>query len=170
MLNSVPEHQNKAIRTVTLRHPNSFDAVLYRKKLLREGNNKVGGIPTLGGMGVLSTEDEADVDWIELGEAKVLFVDSYLASGMNDLQDNINYEGVGFYARIESISEPSSEGFFKPDKNDIVYLVIGSSVAVAYQITDISGVSGIPPYTQRYELQKRDDLMFISDIKANKEG
>ena len=87
---------------------------------------------------------------------------------MNDIQSSVNYEGVGFYARIESVAEPEEEGFFKPKKNDIVYLVIGMSVAIAYQITDISGVTGIPPYTLRYELQKRDDLMFIPELKEQK--
>ena len=169
MLNQVPEHQNKAARTVTLKHPNSYDAVLYRKELLRQSEDEVGGIPTLGGLGILSTEDEPEVDWHELGDAKVLFADAYMASGMNDLQDNVNYEGVGFYARIESIEKPDNADFFSPKKNDIVYLVIGASVAVAYQITGISGVTGIPPYTQRYELQKRDDLMFIPSLKERKE-
>lgn len=168
MLNQIPTQQNNAIRIVTLRHPNSFDAYLYRKILLRIGDDEVGGIPTIGGLGVLSTEDEPDTDWEEKGEAKVLFVDSYMASGMNDLQSNVNYEGVGFYARIESIASPDSEGWFQPKKNDIVYLVIADSVAVAYQITDVSGVSGIPPYTQRYELQKRDDLHFIPSLKELK--
>ena len=54
MLNNVPTGINAMARSVIMRHPNSFNARVYRRKLLRS-DPAAGGAPTIGGMMVLST-------------------------------------------------------------------------------------------------------------------
>jgi hypothetical protein len=154
MLNTVPAQIAKAARIVTMRHPNAFDVVIYRKRILRLEPK------TLGGLAVLADEDESDVDWDLLGEGKLLFSDQYAGSNWSSDQDNINYSASGFFAQIEPLDDA-----IQLQKTDIVYLLPGGGAAIAYEITNIPSTIGIPGYTRKFEIQKRDDLMFIPEFQ-----
>ena len=153
MLTSVPDHIARAARIVTMRHPNAFDVVAYRKRVLRTEPK------TLGGLAVLSDEDESDVDWDLLGEGKLLFSDQYAGANWSSEQDNINYAASGFFAQIEPVDET-----VQFQKTDIVYVMPGGGAAIAYEITNIPSTIGIPGYTRKYEIQKRDDLLYIPEF------
>ena len=71
MLNSVPKAINDAARTVTLRHPNRMDATVWRKEVNRTASGEVGGMPNIGGVGVLDSEDEADYSYEPVGDAAI---------------------------------------------------------------------------------------------------
>ena len=50
------------------------------------------------------------------------------------------------------------ENEFVPRKQDIVNVVIGDAI-LPYEITEIAGTVNIPPFTQKYILQLRDELV-----------
>ena len=162
MLHGVPNQINKAKRLVTLKHPNAYKALAFRKVVNRDaGGATVGGIPVLGGASVISSEDEHNVDWSGLGHAKVLFADQFGVSSMVDDGTTFDYAEAGFTAMIE----PVTENEFKPKKRDVLYLFDGGSIAIAFEIVDIPTPVGITPHTQHYTLQKRDDLMYINKFE-----
>lgn len=167
MLTSVPTAINQSNRQVVLRHPNSFDAVVSRKRVVRVelvagAPGEMGGNPTLGGMGVLRSEDEADYEYDELGPAKLLFA----GPGPFQPQDIIERDN-GLVAEtqrevlIECVAKPGETGFFVADTSDLVSIMLGPGVVMVYDVATVSGTVNIPPYTRRLVLNPRDDLNYI---------
>ena len=153
MLTSVPEAINSLSRNVVINHPNSFQCVLMRKVVNRTAATSVGGLPTLGGMAVISSDDEEDVSWEVLGNAYSLQTDHFDPSQMMDRQDANN----GAADEFRFLIEPETAGEFDIKKLDVMYLILGQ-VRLAYQIIGIETVGNIPPYTLRYVCNRRDDL------------
>lgn len=158
MLNNVPLAVRRAARAVTLNHPNRMSCTVYRKVVTRTAPDSLGGLPTLGGLGVLDDEDEADFDYQPLGDAQLVIVGVYQGGSRSDdntLLDNPNT------SQQEALIEPVTENAFSLKKHDLVCVVIGEAV-LPYEITDITGTVNIPPFTQKYVLQLRDELVQMS--------
>jgi hypothetical protein len=73
----------------------------------------------------------------------------------NSLLDNPNT------SQQETLLEPLIDDGFTPKKHDLVSIVIGDAV-LPYEITDITGTVNIPPFTQKYVLQLRDELLYVT--------
>jgi hypothetical protein len=125
MLNQIPEAIKKSSRLLTMRHPNSVDAKLFRKVLTRNHQEQLGGAMMLG------AEDETDYDVIELGDAKMLFLGRIAGSqwAANGL-DYVNDEDIA------ACIEPLDETAFKPQKNDRVFWIEAAFVK-AFQIEQV---------------------------------
>ena len=169
MLTSVPLAISRSSRQVVLMHPNSFDAVISRKKVLRveidpgTGNpSEMGATPTLGGMGVLRTEDEADFEYVELGAARVQFAagSPLPAQDLNE-RDNVGIPAAQCEVLIEAVAKRGEPIPFIADSGDLVMLTLCPGVVVAYEVEKVSAPVNIPPYTRRLMLNPRDDLNYI---------
>ncbi len=154
MLNNVPTGINKAVRNVVIRHPNAFDCEIFRKTVNRTGDAVVGGLPTLGGLGVISSDDEEDISWTFVGDGFALRVDPFASSMMMDQRDANN----DFEDEMRFLIEPETPGAATPKKNDVFYLLITDQVSLAFEIVGIETTSNIPPFTQRYICNRRPDL------------
>lgn len=162
MLTQIPKNTNKAMRAVLLKHPNAVDVAVFRKKLNRLDDGVMGGLPTLGGLGVLDSEDEDDIDYVPLGDAKLLPCEAFQPSDMVDRGDGIDAsEGVMLSCMIEPVAKPESDEYFKLKTHDLVFLIIWEGVYVGYEVEGTETNINIPPFTRRYMLNKRDDLKFI---------
>jgi hypothetical protein len=165
MLHQIPINTNSTMRTVVLRHPNSVEVSVFRKEVKRVDAatpGTMGGLPTLGGMGVLDSEDEDDFDYAELGDGKLLPCEAFQPSDMVDRNDGINAaEGVLMYCMIEPVVKPDAPEYFELKTHDLVFLVVWEGVYVGYEVVGRETNINIPPYTRRYMLQKRDDLKFL---------
>lgn len=131
---------------------------VYRKVITRTAPDTLGGLPTLGGLGVLEDDDEADFDYQSLGDGVVVMLQVYqggFRSDDNSLLDNPNT------SQQETLLEPLIDDGFTPKKHDLVSIVMGDAV-LPYEITDITGTVNIPPFTQKYVLQLRDELVYVS--------
>ncbi len=161
MLNNVPTQINRSKRLVTLKHPNSMDCTVYRKEILRVADTPagdIGGLPTIGGIGTLDSEDEADYTYILLGNAKIHFSGAGPTSaGRFNEADNQLIEAGAAVAAIECIIAPGEPGYFVPDKKDMVMVEPGPGIAYAYEINDLTSNCEIPPYTRTYGLVPRSD-------------
>jgi hypothetical protein len=115
----------------------------------------VSGLPTLGGMGVMSSDDEESIEWDLLGNGYALPANPFGASPMMDRQDANN----GSQDESIFLIEPEDPGLFVPKKHDVIYLVL-DDVRLAHEIVSVETTSNIPPYTQRYVCNRRDDLHF----------
>lgn len=167
MLTSVPRAINAASRQVVLRHPNAFECVVSRKRVSRvetdpvTGNaSEMGGDPTLGGMGVLRNEDEADFDYEELGAAKLLYAAPYAQRDTID-RDNAQVPEIEREVLIEATAEPGTPGHFVADTADLVVITLAPGVVMAYEVGTVRGTVNIPPYTRRLILNPRDDLAYV---------
>lgn len=151
MQSQVHQHSANAARMVTLNHPNAFDAICFQKVLLTEnGKNEISGFTVLG------NEDEPNIDYRELGNAKVLFVENWQPSKLIADKLNANDSRVKAMALIES----DIENLFELNKGDIFYLLIDEHTALCYEIVGIELPIGIPTLAnaKRYLLNKRDEL------------
>jgi len=163
MLPNVPNQISNASRNVTLRNPNSSACAVFRKVLMpRVGEGEFAEISTLGGIGVLSTEDESEFDLDFVGEGKILFTGVFPGSSMVERNDG-TVPIPQPEALIESVAEPGTEDYFVPIRNDIVVVLIGENVRLPYEIADIASNVNIAPYTRRFILNPRDDLNFQDD-------
>lgn len=158
MLNNVPLAIRRSVRAVTLNHPNRMTCTVYRKVVTRVAPTMIGGLPTLGGLGVLEDDDEADFEYQSLGDGVVVMLQVYqggFRSDDNSLLDNPNT------SQQEAFIEPLIDNAFTPKKHDLVSIVMGDAV-LPYEITDITGTVNIPPFTQKYVLQLRDELLYVT--------
>lgn len=157
MLNNVPTSINKQVRNVVMNHPNRFLAVMVRKTVTRASDSELMGLPTIGGLGVLSSEDEESVAFESLGNAYALRADGMFAPAiMMERQDANNGSSDNFVFLIE----PEDVNAFEIKKNDLLYLDLDGqrTVMVAFEIVVIETTTNIPPYTKRYICNRRDDL------------
>lgn len=163
MLTAVPQAIRTANRAMVLRHPNAFEAQVMRRNVARtagaEDGGEAGGLPTLGGMAVMDPEDEAQVDYELLGDARVMFLDPYQGATMAD-----NGDAPETMPTVLAMIEPVAEGQFTPKDGDLVMLMPGAGVVLTYEVTNVLATLNIPPYTQKYELSAQGDLMFAPSV------
>lgn len=162
MLTNVPKQVNRASRMTVIRHPNAMSCALWRKQINRAPDSTpetFGGMPTIGGAGVLDSEDEADYTYVELCDAKVVFTDRYMAaqSNMIDTENGLNYSEGMREALIECLAQPGTPEWVLPDKPMVVTCFPGNGVVVTYQIVGTTGNIEIPPYTRKYLLNPLND-------------
>lgn len=162
MLNNVATAVRRGSRIVVLRHPNAIDATVLRRRVARtagaEGGT-MGGLPTLGGMGVMDAEDEPEVDYDPLGPVKVLFTQAYEPTTMADRRD-----APEAMPSAQALIEAVTEGLFDIKDGDLVMLNPGGGVTIPYEVTNVLNTVNIPPYAQRYELSAQGVLAFDGEI------
>lgn len=171
MLSQIPITINLAARITTLRHPNSLDVQLLRKELLRKELDSFGnpsesaGAPTMGGMGMLRTEDEAEFNYVPVAGAGRMQVLGGLASpaDMNDSGASLLTE-KSITVRIECTLDPSDKDFWIADKGDLIIADMGMGVLLTYEAVTLSSKVLIPPYTRSLILNPRDDLNYIPNL------
>lgn len=162
MLNNVPIQIARSARLVTLRHPNAMDCSVWRKQVNRVSSDvppTMGGAPTIGGLGVLDSEDEADFDYADIGNAKIVFAGVYQGEGSNwlDSDTGLNYPSGAMEALIECVLDPGDADYFEPGKPDMITVEPGGGIAMFYEVIGETGSVNIPPYTKRYILAPRND-------------
>lgn len=157
MLSQVAVAQNRAARILTLRHPNAMDCTVWRKKLLRTGpaGDDLGGIPNVGGMGVLDGEDEAEYDFEPVGDARIVIAGIWQGDGANwnDADTGVIYDQAPKEALIEFIDE--ANGYVqKPDR---ISVEPGAGIVLVYEVIGENSPTNIPPYNRRYIIAARAD-------------
>lgn len=154
-ITQVPIKIMQAARTVTLKHPNSLDCVVYRKELKRTADDSMGGMPTLGGLGVLKNEDEPDFEYVLLGPGRMLITSRYDGGGdLTDRGDAIVPSEPMQEAQIVSVEVPG----FEPAKGDLVGAMPGGGVLIGFEIMGKTGNVAIYPYTTKFVITPRDEL------------
>jgi hypothetical protein len=158
MLNRIPQSMRNAARLVVIRHPNAVDCQVWRKRVTRVVGaeaGELGGLPTLGGMGVLDPEDEAQVDYDLLGDAKLLFAEPYTATKFNDQRDAAEARG-----ETDALVESVTDGLFEVKDSDLVMVMPGAGVVVPYEVVNIVSTVDIPPYVPKVRLAAQGVMDF----------
>ena len=162
MLHNVPSAINRLARNVVMNHPNAFNCQVYRRTVTRtEGGNEVGGLPTLGGLGEINGNDEEQFSYDWVGNGYMLPAEQFQASSMMDRRDANNGAQNEFRFLVEPEEPEGQPGHFVPKKDDVIYMLLGTDLTaakLAFEIVDIETTTNIPPFTQRYICNRRDDL------------
>jgi len=160
MLTNIPVGINSMARNVIINHPNTFNCEVYRRTLQREGPEE-GGMPTLGGMMVLNSEDESEINWSLVGLGFALSAEAFQPAGMVDRRD-ATFGGLEeFRFLIEPEQMLGNPGGFAINKHDVIYLLIGEgemAAKIAHEIVDVESTVNVPPYVSRFITNRRADL------------
>jgi len=147
---------------VTLKHPNSMDCTVFRRVLKRTApdGSTMGGLPTLGGLGVLAPEDEPEFEYQPLGGAKILVTSRFDGElDLSDRRDSVPPPATMQEAQIEPLPGPdNAPPTWRPAKYDLVGVEPGGGVLIGFEIVGITSTTGIYPYTTKYVIAARDEL------------
>ncbi|HEX8590610.1 hypothetical protein [Pseudomonas sp.] len=161
MLTNIPKQVNRVSRQLVLRHPNSMDCSVQRKTVNRSAETELGGLPTLGGAGVLDSEDEADFSFTALGAGRMKFADTFTPDigNMSDDDTVITYAEGMIQAQVECSADPTDSAYFVADKHDLVIAEPGAGIIIPYEVVAVTSKGDIPPYTRLLLLNPREDLL-----------
>jgi hypothetical protein len=170
MINNVAIKIVEAARAVTLRHPNAIPCVVLRKVLLTPPGEEMGGLPTLGGMGVLKSEDEPDYEYQKIGEGKILVTGQFSGGEMTDQGDSIVPDQPMQEARIEC-ADVMVDGIKQPGaaikKGDLVGMMPGGGVLIGFEVVGNVGNVAIFPYVSKWVIAPRDELHDLEPWKPD---
>jgi hypothetical protein len=160
MLTAIPTHILQALRNVLRGHPNSFQCEVLRKIVKRPGGAPVGGLPTLGGMAVLDSEDEEDYEYEHLGYGYAMRAQPFQPSPMMDWQDANNESADAIPMLIAPEADPGQDGYFEIKKHDVVYATVDEDIGakLAFEVVGVETPLNIPPFVMRYICNRRAEL------------
>jgi len=162
MLNAVPASINRLARNVVLNHPNTFNCKVFRETVERVEAGTIGGLPTMGGLGVLDAEDEEKIKHEFIGNGFALPAEGFAPSPMMGKGDANLGPAEEFRFLIEPEEGASGmPGWFEVRKHDVIYLVLGTGRVqpmIAFEVVGTETTTNIPPFTTRYICNRRDDL------------
>ncbi|MGI9213559.1 MAG: hypothetical protein ACR2HF_13890 [Methylococcaceae bacterium] len=157
MIEAVPTQLNEMARAVLSNHPNAYSCQCLRKVLKRPGD-QVGGMPTLGGMAVLDSEDEDDYDFDFLGNGYALQAEPFQPSPMTARGDANN----SYTDSLPFLIAPEEGSDFTLKKHDLIFLMLlDGQVRLAWEIISIETILNIPPFSLRYIANRRNDLNIV---------
>jgi len=164
MINSVPVAITKAAKAVTRRHPNSLDCVVYRKVLTAPAGEQMGGLPTLGGMGVLKSEDDPDFEYRKVGMGRIHVTGRFDGGDMSDRGDSIVPDQPMQEANIVSADDLPG---FEVQKGDLIGMMPGGGVLIGFEIVGQTGSVAIYPYVTKWIIAPRDELHDLEPWKGD---
>lgn len=159
MLTSVANSINRSLRLVLVNHPNTCACNIFRKHSERSGETQVGYYQTLGGLGVLDSEDDDEIAFEYLGNGYILPVDLFAPTTLADTHHVANVGGEKRFL-IEPEATVGSADRFEIRTHDVVYIILSveRDIKIAFEIVAVETVVNIPPYANRYVANRRADL------------
>lgn len=156
MLNQVPMAITRMAKQIVHNHPNSIGIQAFRKRVTRAAP------ATMGGLGVLSSEDEEDFVFDHLGNGSALVVEGDMApSMMNDNADVPHSDAVEYRFLVEPDAPSGDPEWFDPRKGDLIllWLMDDGSLKIPFEIVGVETVNNLPPFSVRFVCNRRDDLL-----------
>jgi len=143
-IKAISDSINQAVRMVTINHPLSLEAIIYRK----ERKSPISDKDTIGGAGIIGgIDDESEYELTCQGSCHIKFTGTQEAGEI--VEYGATYSGQIYQAMIE----PCNEGEFVIEKYDRVYLVL-PNIQLSYEVINIkSTLSLMNGQTKLYELQ-----------------
>lgn len=166
MLFNVSNGLARMALNVIRNHPNAWSVQVFRKVIDRTAPTSTGGLPTIGGIGTLDSQDEPAYHYEFLVNACAVRADQFQGGGlgMTERMDAPMGGGDEFpyliAPEMPSIDEPEpAEVEFKT--KDVVLFLLGDTVdaaRLAFEVATIEPTMDMPPYLPRYILNRRSDL------------
>lgn len=165
MLNQVSRTANTLSERIIHHHPNSMGCQLFRKRVTRANPD------TLGGLGVLSAEDEEQIEYDFLGPGSALpnAEDAAQPLLLNDNQD-ASFGAEEYRFLIAPEAQAGEAEWFSVEKADVLLLWLdtgeddeqGASVflKIPFEVVGTETIHNLPPFSVRYVCNRRDDLLW----------
>jgi hypothetical protein len=173
MIERIPVAVSLALRQVVLRHPRGLDCQVWRRVVTRPAAGMtgvmeqiMGGLPTLGGMGVLSAEEEPSIEYQPLGAGRLLFCDTAPPMSMMNDRGTGTLAAETVDAQVEALASPGTPEHYTPTKGDLVLLLPGLGAVIAFTVEAVPTPTVIAPMVRRLTLQRRDDLSHLEPFAA----
>ena len=174
MLTNVSSAADRMTWRVVSGHPNAWECQIFRRVVNRVApdGGEVGGLPTLGGLGVISGEDEPDLRYEWVGSGYALQAESFTPSIMVDRRDASRSEGDVWRYLIVPEQPHGERGWFDLRVGDVMYLILSAPTAddpdaptakLAWEIVGLESVINAPPFGIRYLCNRRDDLNVVDE-------
>lgn len=162
MLHNVTSGIGALTRNVVIKHPNTFNCELFRKVLLRKDVGEFVGKPTMGGTGVLESDDEEKYEYKFIGPGYALPAVMFEPAPIVDANDT-NIGPTEFRFLLEPDAQFGEEGFWIPKTHDLVFLLIPNKegdkhARLCFEVVGRETTTNIPPFNTRYICNRRDDL------------
>lgn len=162
MLTNIPNAINKLMRQTVINHPNAWGGVILRKQVNRASSTTGGGMPTMGGMGVMSSEDEEKISYTHVGNVYAIRAELFSPASMHDRYDINTAPTDEVRMLIEPEPEPSTSNYFQLKTRDILYVPLGTdlqtSPKIAYELVSSESTTDIPPFNIRWVCNRRADI------------
>lgn len=167
-LNStVPVAVHKALYQRLLTAPNVFEVEVFRKEALRT-DTQANDLPTVGGMGQLSIDDEDDYDYALIGSGLMQFVGQYQEQPISNSGESLaGNEAIPQMAVILSELPVGQVGHFEVERNDFIALKYGLDNVIPFTVSDVLSPIGITGFNRRYVIQRADDLDYVNTVLTN---
>lgn len=166
MLYNVPENFKRMGDKVVRNHPNSWDVQVFKKVVMRANTTgTMGGLPNVGGIGVLDSQDEPEYTYEWLCNGWALRAEQFQPGNMTDVRDAAIGGAEEFPYMIAVDRAP-----LVPDgpPNDaqisnkcLVMFLIGEgpdAARLCFEVASTDSTMELPPFVPRYVLNRRDDL------------
>lgn len=167
LLNNVPIAVFKATLQTMRMRPNTFECELWRKTVTRTTPDGTAGgdnLPTIGGMGQLSGEDEDKYSVAPIGEGIMFFIGQFQGMALtNSGEATAGGEVQATEAVIFPVALPNEPEHFEVKRQDVVMLKYDMGIVIPFMVVDILTPLNIPTFNRRYVLNKLDDLLYVSD-------
>lgn len=175
--NRVAEGRRFASRSVVITNLSSIECLVFRREVLPavEGESREETIWE-GGM-LLSEHEEHATEYKEQGYAMML-LDKFTGGSIHSDGEGINSGEAMFYAQIEPFDYADYESKaqmlrntpdWKPQKGDILAMVISEDVLKWVEVVGIPGQSLHAQHGERYALNIRDSLMHLEPFISQEE-
>jgi hypothetical protein len=158
MLTNVPIGMGRMLRSVVLNHPNTLECQVFRKILLRVAVGISGGLPTVGGLGVISAEDEHDIEYTHVGNGFALAADMFNQSPLFERGDAVLQAENTMSYLIEPEFALGIDGHFDVKKGDVIYMVISDAVRLAVEVVSPETPVNMSPFPSKFLCNRRSDL------------
>ena len=160
MLLNVSGNIAKMARNIIKNHPNAFECQAIRRHVVRSGAGE------LGGMAVLSSSDEHEVEFLPLGAGYVLPADQFQGGKLYDSGDAVYGDAGEFSFLIEPEFDVGEEGHWSPQKQDIVYLVITNEIKLAFELVGHSAPLNMPPYSSIWTANRVTERDIVPEMMS----
>ncbi|MAD95828.1 MAG: hypothetical protein CMB99_00730 [Flavobacteriaceae bacterium] len=160
MLLNVSGNIAKMARNIIKNHPNAFECQAIRRHVVRSGAGE------LGGMAVLSSSDEHEVEFLPLGAGYVLPADQFQGGKLYDSGDAVYGDAGEFSFLIEPEFGVGEEGHWSPRKQDIVYLVITNEIKLAFELVGHSAPLNMPPYSSIWTANRVTERDIVPEMMS----
>lgn len=140
------------------RHPQSLECQLMRPVMS-------GGSKVIGGIGVLSDEDEDVLTYEFVGAGFMLPADDFIAAEVND-SGALEMGGLGPRTYLIAPDAPIGlPGWFAPEKDDILLCVVSDVLKLAWEVVGMDTATDYPiGLSLRYLCSRRADLDVLTTL------
>lgn len=159
----VPQAIHRATYQSMSRRPNVFECEVHRKQVTRVTPTTINDLPTIGGMGQLSGEDETEYDFVLIGNALLQFIGPFNGMYVSDSGESLaGLEPDPMEAIIVSEHPTGTLEYFEIMRSDLILMKYDIDNVIPFTVSETISPINIPSFQKRFVIQRFDDLLYVN--------